>query len=259
MPILGIDCSYYGGLLTADRARQMVALDYDFAIVGSWHGQGGNPFARDSLKNCREAGMVTGTYTALNSRPGDIAVLEAKRFCGDEWDKLKIVAIDCEVDGITPTIINQAIATCTAEGKVPIIYTAYWWWHDHFGNYQGFKHVPLWSAFYDNDPDIDFGRLPYGGWTLDKLLIEQYMNTNELAGHSVDRNIVANETLWRTILKEEGMTDEERAAFEAAKGEAEKLRKQAAVAKLFNTLSAKALNGQTPTEQEKAAVRWLVT
>lgn len=201
--ILALDMSVWGGVFTLQEAQEAVHLGYKLTIVGGWHGGTKNQYARESLANARTAGMMIATYTILNSIPGAFAVDRCREACGDMWDHLKFVALDCEVDGITKATIRDAEVHALALGHQPIIYTGRWWWVGHFGNPQDFKHLPLWHSYYDLDPDIDFGRMQYGGWTMADLIGEQFQGTTIVAGQSVDKNVFIAEKLGQVAEEEE--------------------------------------------------------
>ena len=193
--IEGIDISKYQGSVDQATWRALKKSGQEVAVVGSWHGRDGNPHCEENLLRAAAQGMKIATYTVLNgSQPGNAAVSQGKSFCGNVWSDLRFVAIDCELDGITETHIRQAEAAIIAEGQTPIIYTAYWWWHDHFGNPNSFSHLPLWNAYYDQQPDIDFQKLPYGGWQ--DVVIEQYAGSVQLEGVTVDRNSFRKEFIY---------------------------------------------------------------
>jgi hypothetical protein len=196
--------SKWGGIFTRTEAKEAMRLNYQLAIVGGWHGGAKNEYARDSLANARAEGMMIATYTILNSRPGVFAVDRCKDACGDMWPHLEFVALDCEVDGITKAIIRDGEQRVKALGHRPIIYTGRWWWVGHFGNPTDFKHLPLWHSYYDKDPDVDYPRMQYGGWTLENLIGEQFQGTTIVAGQSVDKNVFIKEKL-----EEDEMTPEE--------------------------------------------------
>jgi GH25 family lysozyme M1 (1,4-beta-N-acetylmuramidase) len=186
--IQGIDISIYQGEVPYAKWAELYSLGQRVACVGSWHGLNGNPYAEGNLERADAAGFSIATYVALNAGDGRRAVTEGQNHCGRMWDKVGWVGVDCEIDGITSRIITDAVNTVLSYGKRPVIYTARWWWKGHFGNSQDFKHLPLWNAFYDQDPDIDFATASYGGWTLDKVMGEQYTGSTELAGITVDKN-----------------------------------------------------------------------
>lgn len=188
-----IDISVYQGHPGENWWRRLARDGWELAIVGSWHGASHNPHAEANLLEAKRAGFHIATYVALNAGSGRTAVRNGKQACGRAWDDLAFVAIDCETDGIAPAIISEAIDEVKQEGLRPIIYTAYWWWHGHFGNPDSFRHMPLWSADYDLDPALNLSPA-YGGWTEAELVGKQYDGSTEhrhpmLYGVEVDMNI----------------------------------------------------------------------
>ncbi len=188
-----IDISVYQGRPGRDWWQRLARDGWELAIVGSWHGAGANPHAEANLLEAKRAGLYVATYVALNAGSGRAAVRNGKQACGRAWDDLVFVAIDCETDGISSPIVSAAIDEVEQEGLRPIIYTAYWWWHGHFGNPDSFRHMPLWSADYDLDPALTLSPA-YGGWTEAKLVGKQYDGSTEtrhpmLHGVEVDKNI----------------------------------------------------------------------
>ena len=187
------DWSKFQGAHTSADMLSLRDAGIELVIIGSWHGDAHsvNPHCKEDLRLARAAGRYTATYTVLDSPQGTTAagaVQKARQVCGDEWEHLSFVAVDCEVDGITIPEIATALAEVERMAQRPIIYTAHWWWVGHFGNPDNFKDVPLWNAYYDQDPDFDFARLPYGGWTIDDVVGEQYTGTTTFAGVEMDRN-----------------------------------------------------------------------
>jgi len=162
-------------------------------IAGAWHGGSGNPWARQSLINGREAGFShSATYTALNMQSGRTSVERALQFVGDdEWDKLAFIGIDVELP-TTPDIIAEACAAARQMVMRPVIYTAKWAWQQFMVNSPLFAEWPLWNAFYDDDPDIDFANNRYGGWSLSALIGEQYTNTTYVGRLGFDFNYFAD-------------------------------------------------------------------
>lgn len=161
-------------------------------IPGGWHGAVGYPGARQSIINGREAGFThAATYTAINHRPGRFAVEKAQQAVGNEWENLSFIGIDIELP-TTPDIINEACAVAVEMGVRPVIYTARWAWHQFMANTQDFAEWPLWNAFYDFDPDVDFAGNRYGGWGLNALCGEQYTNTTQVGGFGFDFNYFAD-------------------------------------------------------------------
>jgi len=159
----------------------------ELIIPGAWHGGSHNPNCRQDLLLAREAGLYTGTY-AIVTGDGEFSVNKAYEVCGPEWEHLRFVAIDMELAGGSVAQVQKALDHVRALGQEPIIYTAYWFWHDVFGNPDAFRHEWLWNAYYDQQPDIDFASLPYGGWTQAKVIGEQYIGTHTYKGMVMDRS-----------------------------------------------------------------------
>ena len=216
-------------------------------IPGAWHGDahGINPRCKDDLRLAREAGLHTATYTVLDSPQGTTAagaVQKARQVCGEEWEHLSFVAVDVEVTGITIPEIATALTEVERMGQRPIIYTAYWFWHDRFGNPDNFKDVPLWNAYYDKDPDFDFAHLPYGGWTVDDVVGTQYEGTTTFAGVEMDRNSFLREFVENG---EDMATDEQ-------------LENRAKADAIFATAAAHVRQGRTPPKTVRDSIQWLL-
>ena len=258
MWIEGIDISKYQGSIDQATWRALEMSGQAVAIVGAWHGIDANPHCEGNLLRAKSAGMVTATYTALNSLNGFTAVQNAKAACGSAWGDVAFVAIDCEINGITETTIRQAIQQCDDFGKQACIYTAYWWWHDQFGNSTQFAHMPLWNAYYDGEPDVDFGRLMYGGWAVSSVVMEQFTGSSQLAGITVDRNTILADWWVEEDQGDEPMTDEERRAFDELKVKADRTAAQQRAGGVFATIAGKALQGEQPSAEDKNQARFLL-
>lgn len=169
----------------------------DLAIIGSWHGGSeGYDAAEQTLVNCRVVGLLTATYIALSpSMSGRESVDEGRRRCGNEWGLLKFVAVDAETIGVTAAHVRDAVQAILEYGGTPVVYTAHYIWRQMMGDDSTeFSGLPLWNAYYDDDPDIDYQKLPYGGWTIAKLAGEQYTNTTDIAGGvAVDFSVFSDE------------------------------------------------------------------
>ena len=173
---------------TFQKIREVSGPDMLLNIPGGWHGAVDYPQARLSIINAREAGFTHhATYTALNTLPGKTSVEKAQAAVGNEWDSLSFIGIDVELE-TTPGIIQEACETALAMGVRPVVYTAKWAWDKFMADAIDFATLPLWNAFYDDDPDIDFIRFSFGGWALDKLAGEQYTNTTTINGMGFDFN-----------------------------------------------------------------------
>ena len=199
-----IDISMYQRHPGESWWRRVFADGWELAIVGSWHGISANPDAERNLLEAKAAGFRIATYVALNAGSGRTAVRNGRQACGRAWHGLVFVAIDCETDGITAPIISEAIDEVKRDGLRPIIYTAHWWWNGHFGDPDGFRHMPLWSAAYDLDPTLALSPA-YGGWTDAELIGKQYDGSTEnrhpmLHGVEVDKN-----TFDRNFVEEDDM------------------------------------------------------
>ncbi len=185
-----LDVSYGAEDITPEWCEKRIAEGYTHLGVNLWAGIDPMPHANRALRHWRGAGGKTIGYFALNSHRNGIDHAEmARGSAGGEWQHLEYVAVDCEVDGITVRQIQEAVDAVVALGGKPIIYTAYWWWKLQFGDPQDFKHLPLWNAIYDGDPDLDFSNYPYGGWTTNSVIMEQYQGTTDLDGVAVDLNV----------------------------------------------------------------------
>lgn len=183
-----VDLSVYQGSVSQDIWQRIKARGVELAIVGAAHPRV-NLHAEGNLLRASSAGLRIATYLALAPGvAGRSTVATAKQACGRMWEELAFCAVDCEVNGLTAAQINEAVEHVRLAGQRPIIYTAHWWWAGHFGNVQTFRDLPLWNAYYDGDPDFDFARQPYGGWTLESVVGEQYTGSIAFEGTTVDRN-----------------------------------------------------------------------
>jgi len=144
-----------------------------------------------NLRCAREAGLLTIGYT--NASPWfntGVSLSETLRNAGEEWQYLKAVAVDVEIDGLTLASIANMIAAvddAVPAGVLVPIYSARWFWAGHLGDPHDFADRLIWNAYYDSDLDVDFPSWPYGGFS--RVFGEQYQGTTEIDGVSVDLNV----------------------------------------------------------------------
>ena len=166
----------------------------------------------------------------------------------DIWRALKFVAVDIELPSIGISAIAGAVNWLREDGKLPIIYTSYNAWVNLVkpSNSPVLSNmgVPLWNAYWDQDPDIDFPKLRYGGWRDDQVWIEQWSGGVDMELLHVDRNTFVKEKVLPTMPSEEYVTK--------AEGK---------VAGLFLKGAAAAIAGDKTmlTPADKAAIKWLVS
>lgn len=194
----GFDVSF--SQLTPEWCRRRKAEGYEVGVQCLWTGgyaenPGIKAVAASNLRNIADAGILPVGY-ANASPPSwwDIGKQMAgiKENAGAMWPQLETVMIDVEISGTTWARVAELADALRAEGKnaLEVLYTARWFWAGHMGNDKDprWLRFKLWNAYYDNDPDTDFGASPYGPWTLAHLVGEQYQGTTNLDGVNVDLN-----------------------------------------------------------------------
>ena len=114
-----------------------------------------------------------------------------QRIGNTRWGKLALVALDVEVAlGTDPIVRLLSAVTAVEQGRqTPAISTSYSTWRQYVNNTSQFNHLLLWNALWDAESDIDFSRLPFGGWMVDKLFGEQYSGGTDYDGQKVDLDI----------------------------------------------------------------------
>lgn len=189
-----LDISFGAQFVTPQWCKDRIADGWELLIVNLWAGATDMPYAERALRYWREAGGRTQAYFAINGSRQPLGHFnKAFLAAGEEWPYLERVWVDCEIDGVLVDQVRGALELVKATQKPTGIYTAYWFWTEHMGNTDDFADYPLWNAFYDGDPDIDFSRYLYGGWSMDKLYLEQYQGTTDISGVECDLNIILHE------------------------------------------------------------------
>ncbi|MGH8523644.1 MAG: S8 family serine peptidase, partial [Gammaproteobacteria bacterium] len=189
-----IDLSY--SEVSPFQAQALYARGYRFAVqclVAAPPGKFEQPPHRvTNLRNLIAAGFHVAGYVALRPEASGSITVD-RGYVGiplDLWGKLHFVAIDVEIPGITLNHVLQGLSRLHGLGKhLEVVYTNYKSWHDDMGNPPGPSLSTLWNASWDNDPDVDFQRLPFGSWTVERLIGEQYQGSTVIDGVAVDRNV----------------------------------------------------------------------
>ena len=200
LAVRGLDVSFSRVTLSWAKACHAAGLRVAFQCLwtGGLSGNDGiKAVAENNLRVFREAGFVTGGY--VNATPPDWWRLVKQMFhirenAGTEWNALQHVATDLEIPGLTFERARDLADAIAAEGKrTEIAYSAKWFADANapiFVDPRWRQRFPcLWNAFYDSDPDVDFGRAPYGRWIVVDLVGEQYQGTTVLDGVQVDLNV----------------------------------------------------------------------
>lgn len=187
-----VDVSIYSGKIPIEKWQKIKDDGYELAVVGLFHGRSVNRFAGQQLSGAIQVGLEVASYVLIApwtgwTGPQQVAagMTQAQAY----KDKLRFVAIDVEIDGVTEKMIRDSLDTVKELGQRPIIYTGWWWWYGHFNNSHAFSHIPLWAADYDGEANLDTRM--YGGWT--KAVGKQYAGTTMLHGVNVDLNFFDDE------------------------------------------------------------------
>lgn len=199
--IKGVDASF--DELTDKKARDLRAAGYEVYAQCLWTGSQRPLVALGNLLVAIEHGFIPVGYISLSAgHPGPWHVEQGRTTVDtDTWDKLALVSIDVELQGIANTDIRRAVDRVVEMGKRRCIYTSYHCWTDFQGDPQTFTDCLLWNALWDLDEDFDFPSLPYGGWTMEHVVGEQYTGGHDVHGLNADEDVWIKELL----IKEEPM------------------------------------------------------
>lgn len=171
-----------------------------------------------TLENSDKAGLDLGSYFLVappRSFGGGISDYEAGRRSVDLarqgmssqlWEELDFAAVDFEIPHVCRPEYNVKLAGIQGAcdrlqelGKRVVladrsyeclIYTNKDNWVSVLGNPTRKPGWALWNASWDNDPDFDFPRNPYGGWLPQEVILEQYSGGTVMEGVYVDLNIL---------------------------------------------------------------------
>ena len=172
-----VQCLWTGGYANNDALRQV---------------------AEPNINDAAAVGLIPAGYSnsspwygSTKWWPPDVTLKETKKNAGAAWPGLTVVSNDVETRGLTERCIRETQEALESEGKRVPIYTARWFWHGVLGNpmWSWAGQRQLWNAYYDDDPDIDFMNAPYGPWTQDKVIGEQYKNTTYIGDDGYDFNV----------------------------------------------------------------------
>ncbi len=198
--LYGVDVSY--DEVTLDEARLLKAAGVTVFAQCLWTAAEQPQPRVINLRNASKAGMLIIGYISVNgTRPGAWHVTQARAGVPDDlWGQLVLRPIDVELPGIPNTTIDEALRRNAEEGgswlgQRPAIYTSYGHWTGQQGDTKAFKDCLLWNASWDQNPDIDYASLPYGGWTLQQLVGEQWSGGVNVQGVFADRNSFVKEIL----------------------------------------------------------------
>jgi hypothetical protein len=191
----GIDCSY--DELTIDEATRVRAAGVEVFGQCLWTGALQPSVAVNNLRNAHNAGMYTLGYLSVSPR-GSAWGGEAHVKAGYDGlpDDVKLggsnamshLALDVELKGLTyADHVQPGINALVARGFKQLIYTSYNAWVNYLGNPTPPYGTSLWNAFWDNDSDYDFARLPFGHDAF-VLIGEQFAGGQYVEGQFADRN-----------------------------------------------------------------------
>jgi len=187
-PDFAVDISYHK--LTEAQVRALKAVGCKGVVQCLWTGAEQPAFRVENLRVCQWGEMPFAAYLSLApSHLGAHDVEMARAGVPDDlWDQSAFVALGVELDGLTFSHVFDAAARIyDAYHKEGVIYTRRDFWVNRMGNPTRYPGWRLWNAFGDRQPDIDFD--PYGGWTVNDLIGEQYWLDTTVEGVFCDRDM----------------------------------------------------------------------
>jgi hypothetical protein len=187
----GIDTSFDD--VSLEEARRIREAGFEVAWQCLWTGAQQPPPRVTNLRNYMNAGMIVMGYASLPQNATDgVRHMDAGRagVPDDIWAALVRVAVDVELTGIMQAAIRQAIDRLVAVGKsLKTIYTSWNVWVNYLGNPTTFTDCDLINAWWDEDEDRDFDHHPYGGWTPEQVIAEQYTGGSDVLGVYADKDV----------------------------------------------------------------------
>jgi hypothetical protein len=163
---------------------------------------------RAQIRSARAAGCSVGGYVWCyrdeDPRKTVRDAVALARSCGVE---LPVLWLDCETYTVNGEVrdpgpdapwLRAAVDECRALGVRPGIYTGGWWWREYMNNSRAFADLPLWTAEYDGNTNIDDVTL-FGGWT--RASGKQWA-TKLPGGGELDRNVFVDDVCQGTTTPE---------------------------------------------------------
>lgn len=187
--VFGVDASF--DELTLDEAHRLKAAGVQVYAQCLWTGAVQPATRVISLRNAWLAGLVLVGYISVSSGRSGASHVNMGRsgVPQDLWDALVKVPIDVELEQLHFEVhVLEALNRAAELGKARDVYTSFNAWVNLLGNPTRPDGVGLWNAFWDQDPDLDFPRLPYGGWSVEEVWGEQWSGGTHVEGQFVDRN-----------------------------------------------------------------------
>jgi len=197
----GVDCSF--DLLTPEEAVDLKAAGVEVFMQCLLAQPSSGPVQPDcrviNLRNASMAGMKILGYIVLPSGAGAESGLQAVEMGRsgvpkDLWDRLLFVEADVELPMQLASIRNM-VNRLAEWGKGKVIYTNYSTWANVLNNPKSFTDCLLHNANWHNAPNIAFASLPFGGWTIQQVLAEQWSGGTYVQGQFADRNTFVTELL----------------------------------------------------------------
>lgn len=195
MILRGLDASF--DRLTDETATKLRAAGYKVFAQALWTGRVTPEVAQDNLRVALRHEFIPVGYISLaGATPGDWHIDRGRAAVNDAtWDALALAPVDVELKGIPKYCVTDALRRTRRLGKRDCIYTSWHAWVDFMDNTTAFADALLWNALWDEDEDFDFPSLPYGGWTIDKVVAEQYTGGRDVLGIYADKDVFVEELL----------------------------------------------------------------
>jgi hypothetical protein len=198
------------GQVTHEWSERQIRRGWGGLSLCLWTGNrtpGGPQLVQRALRTWRECGGVTAGYFVVHDWPNPdseepkaLRHFEAARLAaggangpGGEWDHLRWVAVDVEIEPVTASTILEAAGYITNDGLRPVVYSGAWFWPEvggRAGHLHAVSQLPAWvSDTTGNIPDLAAWRR-FAGWT--EAVGKQYATGVLLDGVEVDLNVFSD-------------------------------------------------------------------
>lgn len=184
---LWVDGSNYTGTLTPRMCHDLKQAGYVGMIIQAITGFNGQTFTRQQLQMCLDQGLrIQGYVWSFGS------VDVASRLRMFDGFRIEALWLDVEDDASTVRTVNRDLALCDAYmGRPTGVYSGKWMFdRKGWSKHRYWADRLLWNAVYDGVPDVNYGFVPYGGWT--SQAIKQFAGTSSIGSlQQVDLNVMA--------------------------------------------------------------------